>query len=150
MTNDSPHPAKESNLATSRAVILKHTLTDGASHFDWMIEIPGCPDEHRLLSFRCDERPDLWVPDQLFHVEQLPNHRAHYLEFQGDIGENRGDVTRVTSGVCSGFRGDVDGGELVTQIGWEEIDDEPWVVRYFGEKTAQNRWCFRGDQIGLA
>jgi len=150
MTNDSPHPAKESNLATSRAVILNHTLTDGTIHFDWMIEFPGCPDEHRLLSFRCDERPDLWVPDQLFHVEQLPNHRAHYLDFQGDIGGNRGEVIRVTSGVCSGFRGDIDDGELVIQIGWEEIDDEPWVVRYFGEKTAQNRWCFRGDQIGLA
>jgi len=158
MPNESPHSAKDSpsalnlgpNLGPTRAVILKHTLADGSSHFDWMIEIPGCSDERRLLSFRCDDRPDLWVPDQLFHVEQLPNHRAHYLDFQGDIGDGRGEVIRIAAGVCSGFRGDVDNGELVVQIRWEDIEDEPWIVRYFGGKTPQNWWSFRGDQIGLA
>jgi len=135
---------------STRAVILHHTLSDGSSHFDWMIEIPGCQDQHRLLSFRCESRPDLWAPGQLFHVEQLALHRAHYLDYQGDIGDGRGDVVRKVAGICSGFRGDVDLGELVIQIGWDDVDDQPWVIRYFGEKKAQKRWCFRGEQIGLA
>jgi len=145
-----PHDAPHTDEDSTRVVLLHHTLSDGSSHFDWMIEIPDRTDEHRLLSFRCDERPDLWIPGELFHVEQLPHHRAHYLDFQGDIGGGRGVVVRRARGRCVGFRGDADGGELVIQISWEEIEGEPWIVRYFGEKAAQNRWCFRSEQIGLA
>ena len=81
-----------------QAVILKHTLPDGSSHFDWMIDQPELVIENRLLTWRCQDRPDQPRLDQLVAI-QLPNHRAKYLDYQGEISRSRGSVIRVAQGI---------------------------------------------------
>ena len=36
--------------------------------------------------------------DQILACKRLPNHRKMYLDYEGDISQNRGSVTRVASG----------------------------------------------------
>ncbi len=89
----------------TRAALLLHDLPDGASHFDLLIELPAHlrpPDagEHTLLAFRTDARIDLLAPAERADARRLPNHRALYLEFEGEIAGARGRVTRLASGAC--------------------------------------------------
>lgn len=82
-------------------VVLLHSLPDGSSHFDWLIARPTAhldrPDERSLLSFRTEHRPD--VSDQ-FAAHPMPDHRVHYLTFEGHIEPDRGMVRRVATGLC--------------------------------------------------
>lgn len=114
-----------------------------------MIEIPACQEEHRLLTFRANTRPDQWVSGQLFPVEQLANHRVAYLDFQGDIGQSRGHVTRLSSGWCTGLDNPPEAtARIELSIIW---DSEPDVrVAYVGERAEKNWWTFRSGRIGLA
>ena len=76
-----------------RTVVLLHTLPDGSSHYDWMLEQPG---QDPLATFRCTASPheaEAWT------AERLPDHRRVYLEYEGSVSRNRGDVRRVASGV---------------------------------------------------
>lgn len=72
-------------------VVLHHTLLDGSSHYDWLLE-PAA--DAPLLSLR--------VPAPLtagtFPVERLADHRRIYLTFEGDIGARRGSVKRIQQG----------------------------------------------------
>ncbi len=75
-----------------RTVVLLHTLPDGSSHFDWMLEQPGRGD---LVTFRCTRSPH---EAGQWDAERLPDHRRVYLDYEGPISGNRGDVRRVASG----------------------------------------------------
>lgn len=79
-----------------QTVVLLHTLPDGSSHHDWLIDQPHIAHEKRLLSFRCPARPDLAT--EPFSALALPPHRARYLRYQGPIAQNLGCVTRVAVG----------------------------------------------------
>ncbi len=79
-----------------QTVVLQHTLPGGSSHHDWLIDQPRIAHEKRLLSFRCQTRPDRAT--EPFSALQLPPHRAHYLEYQGPVSPARGHVTRVATG----------------------------------------------------
>lgn len=76
-------------------VILEHTVPDGGSHLDWMVEDADLDGEHRLRTWRVSGRPDRC--DQ-FGAERIGDHRAAYLWFEGDIGGGRGRVTRIAEG----------------------------------------------------
>lgn len=80
-----------------RFVVLRHTAPDGAWHFDWLIETrPSTgPDDRSLLSFRTASLP---TEAPAFEAERIADHRAHYLDFQGDIGQGRGVVRRAAAG----------------------------------------------------
>lgn len=148
MRTDSPQPNPESTAA----IVLLHTLPDGSSHFDWMIERPGIAEEHRLMTFRVDERVDHWESGQLFHGEQLGDHRAHYLQHQGDIGGGRGVVERVVGGRCTRFECSEAGGELVFEVLWGfdgGVGGED-VRRYSGVRDSGVVWRFTCEVIGLA
>jgi len=80
-----------------QSVILIHTLPNGQSHFDWLIDQPELQKEHRLLSFRCHFRPDE-QSQQMQEVEQMPDHRFVYLSYEGPVSNNRGSVARVAFG----------------------------------------------------
>lgn len=145
MPADAPHPTQDSrqpvvNHPPTRTVVLLHRLTDGSSHYDWLIEIPGRTDEHRLRSYRIDSNPSQWHSGQLFHGEQLPNHRAHYLSYEGPIGANRGSVERISTGMCHGFQADSDS-ELTLSIVWEVQGIEDGVFFcYRGQKKEDQLW----------
>lgn len=80
-----------------RFVLLKHTAPDGAWHFDWMIETrPSAgPDDRSLLTFRTSSLP---TESAAFDARRIADHRAHYLDFEGDLGQARGRVDRIAAG----------------------------------------------------
>lgn len=80
-----------------RAVILHHTLPYTQSHFDWLIDQPDLDNENRLIAFRCALRPDSTVL-QCFTAQRLPDHRAHYLAYEGPVSQDRGSVKRLATG----------------------------------------------------
>jgi hypothetical protein len=78
-----------------RTVLLRHDLRDGSSHYDWMVARPDAPD--RLLSFRVLEQIDSGeVVD--FLAEPIGDHRADYLDYEGEVSGGRGRVSRVAEG----------------------------------------------------
>jgi hypothetical protein len=102
-----------------RAVLLEHLGSpadgdrpagpgDGAPHFDWMIERPETvrggqkgrdAQEHCgvLITFRVRERIDLGLVRR-FRAERIGEHRAAYLEFEGELTGGRGRVRRLARG----------------------------------------------------
>lgn len=88
-----------SNTATG-VVVLEHTGGPDGFHYDWMIERPGVPDERRLLTFRCETRPDRAGSSPIACV-RIGDHRAVYLTHEGDLGGGRGRVRRVARGACT-------------------------------------------------
>lgn len=76
-----------------RFVVLRHTLPPGSprtSHFDLMLENDGV-----LRTWACEEFPK---PGQCVAAEQLPDHRLAYLDYEGPISGDRGEITRVAAG----------------------------------------------------
>lgn len=115
-----------------RAALLRHDLPDGSSHFDWMIQRRG-GDDAPLVTFRVGVRIDLAPPR--FDAERIGDHRAAYLDLEGEVSGGRGRVTRVAEG------------EL------EIVADEPdrFIARgalggargsFTGTRGAQDRWGF--------
>ena len=82
-------------------VLLEHTLNDGSTHLDWLIERPNDPSEHRLIAYRCDSDPLHADPTSPWIGERIPDHRAQYLTHQGEISNNRGTVRRLWSHACT-------------------------------------------------
>lgn len=77
------------------AVILEHAVPGQPVHLDLMIEDTSLPGEHRLRSWRVDDRPDRSLT---FQGEQIGNHRAAYLRYEGEISGGRGSVRRLARG----------------------------------------------------
>lgn len=75
-------------------VLLRHELPDGAFHFDWLIDAGAGRD---LIAFRVLERFDRGEVVE-FEAVRLEDHRRLYLEYEGPISRNRGEVTRVGRG----------------------------------------------------
>ncbi len=82
-----------------RTVVLRHETPDGEHHFDWMLDsLWGEPGSERtLMTFRLRESPVSERAPEM-SAERLPNHRALYLTFEGDLTGGRGRVTRVAEG----------------------------------------------------
>ncbi|MFM9996414.1 MAG: hypothetical protein ACKVU4_11520 [Phycisphaerales bacterium] len=78
-----------------RTVLLRHDLPDGSAHYDWMIQRPGGPGA-TLVAFRVTERIDAGVA--AFVAERIGDHRAAYLDYEGEVSGGRGRVTRVAEG----------------------------------------------------
>lgn len=79
-----------------RWVLLKHTLPDGSSHLDWMLDIGGT-EGARLVTYRLERRPDD-VAVTTLDALRLEDHRRVYLDYEGEISGGRGEVERVCSG----------------------------------------------------
>jgi hypothetical protein len=71
-----------------RFVILTHDHP--FVHWDLMLEIDGVLRTWRLLA-----EP---APDRIIGAEALPDHRLHYLEYEGPVSGDRGTVTRWDAG----------------------------------------------------
>jgi hypothetical protein len=76
-----------------RYAILHHTGI-AEPHFDVMFETsPGSA----LTTFRLPA----WPPVAPLPAAALPDHRAAYLDYEGPVSGNRGQVRRVQSGSCT-------------------------------------------------
>jgi len=90
--------------AVLRMALLLHTLVDGTSHVDWLIEgpqripAPPSPEDRCLITFRMPARMDE-PPLANFEAERIEDHRRLYLDFEGPVAGDRGTVTRLTVGV---------------------------------------------------
>lgn len=117
----------------AKTVLLLHTLADGSSHFDWMLERESTGGKRLgLLSFRVSERVDLGMGD--FCAELLADHRAEYLDYEGDVSGGRGSVQRVAAGMCR---------ILDEQAGFVRV----WVG--FGSRTGEWVGRRREDSVSL-
>ena len=65
------------------------------SHWDLLLEHPTGFGE-KLLAFAAPTPPEEW--GHAIVVEQLPDHRFVYLDYQGPVSGNRGSVSRVLDG----------------------------------------------------
>mgnify|MGYP001473011401 CR=1 FL=1 len=107
-----PHPAPQP-APPARWVLLRHELPDSSWHFDWMLERPVTRLDRRLLTFRLEQRPD-FAPGARFTGLRLGDHRAAYLDFEGEVSGGRGRVRRVDAGQL--LRLSDDGGTLECQV----------------------------------
>jgi hypothetical protein len=119
-----------------RTVVLEHRLPDGDSHFDWMIERSGPGEDRRLITWRTECRPDLVLE---FRGERIGDHRAAYLEFEGELSGGRGQVVRVASGRVSWLCQDER--EVRVRVEWSGGAN----VRYAGAFGAGGAWTFCGS-----
>jgi len=79
-------------MSATRYVVLHHTGF-GEPHYDLMFESsPG----GTLTTFRA---PD-WPPVAGDALTRLGDHRRAYLDYEGPVSNNRGEVKRAASGTC--------------------------------------------------
>jgi hypothetical protein len=76
-----------------RYVVLLHRQID-LPHYDLMVELTPGSD---LATWRIAH----WPPEANDDFTPLPLHRRHYLEYEGPISGDRGQVLRVASGTHS-------------------------------------------------
>ncbi len=105
-------------------VLLRHETPDNGHHFDWMLARAG--DAGPLITFRCRARIDVECAPGA-SLERLPDHRRHYLTFEGELSRNRGRVTRVATGRCNIIRESSDRLEL--DAAWEGAPSRRIVIR---------------------
>ena len=76
-----------------RYVILRHSDV-GEPHFDLMFEtLPGS----MLTTWRSPQ----WPIESATPLTRLRDHRRLYLEYEGDLSDQRGFVQRVAEGNCT-------------------------------------------------
>lgn len=73
-------------------VILEHTVNGGV-HYDLMLEVPG---QEKLRTLQLQAR--LEKPGDTCAFKELEPHRRAYLEYEGEISGNRGQVKRIERG----------------------------------------------------
>jgi hypothetical protein len=76
-----------------RFAILYHetpTGSDRAPHFDFMLQSGNV-----LRTWALSDQPSR---GQAVEARMLPDHRLHYLDYEGPVSENRGTVTRWDGG----------------------------------------------------
>lgn len=113
---------------TLRTVLLRHSLPDGSSHFDWMFE--PAPDA-ALVTFRVPTRIDRGVGS--FDAERIGEHRRDYLEYEGPVSGGRGAVERAAAGVVvihehrpERLEMDADWGDGPVQLIGEAVEPPRW------------------------
>jgi hypothetical protein len=117
-------------------VVLRHQTPDGSAHLDWMLattdDLPD-PDVRSLVTFRTPV-----IPGQAdaFDAERIPDHRVHYLTYEGPLSGGRGDVRRIAAGSVVWIRND-DAAMTVC------LDD---ALTLDGEATPGPHWRFRRVQ----
>jgi len=116
---------------SERFVILHHTLPDG-EHWDLMLERGAGLMTWQL--FRDPMTPGPWP----IEAGRIGEHRKAYLEYEGPVSGNRGNVTRVESGTY----------EL------QAAGADRWTVELRGERLVgafvlefnAGRWVFREER----
>ncbi len=99
-----PHEPLATARKTTRAVVLRHAMPDGAWHHDLLLErLPSSaqaandPDDRRLIAFRVTPPPHD-PATALAGATRLADHRALYLDHEGPLTRSRGHVRRLATG----------------------------------------------------
>ena len=98
----------------SRFVLLRHEVPDSfdrTSHWDFLLER-----DETCWTWALDRLPaglDADSPLATAPALRLPDHRKHYLEYEGPISNDRGTVHQVLAGECH----------------WLEVSDDQLVVQ---------------------
>ncbi|TWT82648.1 ATP-dependent DNA ligase [Planctomycetes bacterium CA13] len=100
-----------------RFAILKHSpgilhQRTQRVHFDWMFE------DHGVLLTWATETLERFDRDWTIVAKPLADHRIEYLNFEGDIGNDRGDVRRVIAGTYT-RHGEIDT-PFVATLTWQD------------------------------
>lgn len=101
-------------------VILTHDWPD--LHWDFMLEI-----EATLHTWRLSQLPD---SEGRINATRLPDHRLHYLDYEGPVSNNRGCVRRWDRGSYSVV----------------EVDEDRVEVRLEGEHLCGRALLIRSDE----
>jgi len=99
--------------------MLRHDLPDGSTHWDWLIERE--PGEERVLTFRL-KSPWPILDDRsadTFLAERIADHRAMYMEYEGEVSGDRGVVSRVAGGSVEWSS--LSGARIELWMTWSEI-----------------------------
>ena len=75
-------------LSRPRFALLQHDHPIG--HWDVLLE-----DNDKLLAWRLERKP---TPGHLINTMKLPDHRLVYLDYEGPVSQNRGNVFREDRG----------------------------------------------------
>ena len=100
MTSDDP-TAGEPPSREVRFVVLRHCVSPDDVHFDLMIDAGDA-----LATWRCPEAPDT-AADVAMTCEKLADHRRRYLEYEGPLSQDRGEVRQHDGGYCRLLAADV-------------------------------------------
>lgn len=123
----------------NRFVVLRHDPGDGGPvHWDLLLEL--C-DSVKLASWSFPEPPLL---DGIAGEKRF-DHRAVYLEYEGEISGNRGIVTRWDNGtfapdlncndIASGRVELVFSGDILQGLRVLEQEDDKWILSKITQKT---------------
>ena len=85
-------------MVSFRFAILRHQMSADSGrilHWDLLLEKPTGFGE-KLLTFAAPTPPEEWGNATV--VQQLPDHRPLYLDYEGPVSGSRGSVMRVLSG----------------------------------------------------
>ncbi|OWY72897.1 hypothetical protein B7486_00720 [cyanobacterium TDX16] len=104
-------PDKPKDPDLRRFVVLRHTLRTG-SHFDLMIE-----NADRLATWKFETFPGASNAKPQPGV-RLAEHRPLYLDYEGPVSNDRGDVIRQDSGGCRA----------------RVLTEDHWTVEFFGAR----------------
>ena len=130
-------------LPTFRFTVLRHDLplhSQRDCHWDLLLEpADDSPDRARrpaqstnldpvtgLLTFESLTPPEEWVNNK-FGVKRLPDHRPLYLNYEGPISGDRGNVKRVQSGL----------------IQWKVLEEDLLIL------SVRQSWPSETEPIGL-
>lgn len=89
-----------------RFVILEHDHP--ALHWDFMLETGGV-----LRTWRLESPP---VADCDIRAEPLPDHRLHYLDYEGPVSGDRGTVIRWDAGKYEFVEGEGEGERIEVDL----------------------------------
>ena len=115
-----------------RFVVLYHEMPDDGTrraHWDLLIEQGDV-----LRAWALDQRPIAGVTT---NAQALPDHRVHYLDFEGEVSGNRGRVSRVAAGQATWLTDTAD--RIVLQLAGPSLDGAAELVRLPGSPT---QWQF--------
>ena len=76
------------NAGPRRFVVLRHDLPDGGRHFDFMLA-----QGESLATWQCPRPPEDATAEPM-GVRRITDHRCVYLDYEGPISGNRGEVAR--------------------------------------------------------
>ena len=115
-------------MSPLRYVVLRHEHV-AEPHFDMMFEtLPGS----MLATWRSEQ----WPISDPMPVKRLRDHRRLYLDYEGDLTEQRGTVYRIADGSCEVSIGEnaiwtiriLDGAPPQTLM-LRQLDREQWEAR---------------------
>ncbi len=81
-------------------VLLRHETSDGV-HWDLMLDSGVSLATWQLTEDPTRVPPELGLSGEGIPARRLPEHRRAYLDYEGPVSANRGQVTRVDRGTCS-------------------------------------------------